>query len=134
MPTTTLTTVRELEDAVVAACQKLRATEDRDAIPDSDIPEDYEVTRWLPDVFTDRGTRGLRVRSSAPKGSCGESRAILGLLRWHTSGGNLDGLFIAQFQAGHNYGKCETISVILRCLTGATTSPAIEAWKRTGLI
>lgn len=121
-------TVSDLADLLIPWFERLEAG---DEIANSEIPTDDEIVAWTRGLFTDQGGR-LRVRKSTPKGADGPLRAVFGLYRWHCSGGNLDGLFIAQWNAGDAWSRVETYITVLQVASGHT-SRAVEAWKRTGL-
>lgn len=64
-----------------------------------------------------------------------EAAQITGaLLRWHTSGGDLHGLFGAQFRAGSDdlFARLDTLAQTLLILSGADFT-AVAAWRSTGL-
>jgi hypothetical protein len=128
-------TVSDLTDLLVPWFQRLRDAGTLDA---DSIPDDAQVTEWTAALFTDRTgsgrfARGLRARKQAPKGSTGAVRGLFGLYRWHSSGGALDGLFIARWNAGEAFDQVDTYVTVLLAASGRR-SPAIEAWKRTGVI
>lgn len=129
---TARTTLEELEELSVAALEILARQDGPDAIPLEEIPGRGEVTAWLGEVFTDRGGR-LRQRSSMVKGASRAGRGLNGLLKWHRSGGNLDGLYFAKWTAGADFDKIATLASVVMALAGSSSSAA-AAWRRTGLI
>jgi hypothetical protein len=132
-PVQSLTTEHKVADLADLLIPWFEALEAGDEIPNSEIPTDDEVLAWTRSLFTDHGGR-LRVRKSAPKGATGPERGVHGLYRWHASGGNLEGLFIAKWNAGEAWSRVETYISVLRIASGRESSPAIDAWRRTGLV
>lgn len=95
------------------------------------VPSDDEVAQWTAALFTDHGGR-LRVRRSPAKGASDVERAVHGVFRWHGSGGSLEGLFIAKFNAGEAFDRVDTYVSVLLVASGRRSS-ALAAWQRTGL-
>jgi hypothetical protein len=96
-----------------------------------DVPDDETWHAWTRALFTEHG--GLRRRKTAPKGADNNIRALFGLMRWHGSGGNLEGLFIAQMTADKDkWPLMETYTTCLMAAFGFQSS-AVAAWQRTGL-
>lgn len=125
----TSATVAELADLLVLWVERLRVV---GSIAAEEIPSDAEVRAWIGALFTDRGGR-LRRRKSLPKGTNPTVLGLQALLKFHGSGGNLEGLFYAKWQAGEDWPKVETFGAVLLLAFGKR-SHAVEAWARTGLV
>jgi hypothetical protein len=121
-------TLEDLQGRVRAGLAQLRDGE----IPAEEIPTDEEATAWVADAFTDQGGR-LRMRKSAKKGASDQGNALRGMLRWHRSGGTLDGMMMARWTAGRDAGKVDTLATLVLILSGERSS-ALAAWERTGLV
>lgn len=101
-------------------------------VPAAEIPTDDEVLQWTRSLFTDH--RGpLRARKACPTGSSNAERAVHALVRWHRSGGNLEGLFYAKWAAGEAWSRVGTYVTVL-LLAAGQSSPALATWARTGLL
>ncbi|MCP4902333.1 MAG: hypothetical protein GY906_35650 [bacterium] len=151
--TTTKPTMTDLMGAWTEALTKLRDAERADTLEDLATLERYLNERgwnWY-DLFscayTDQGSRGLRLRSSALSRDRVERQddgrslntdyelwnvgaALFGHLKWHRSGGALDGLMIAEFRTPREIREgLEWASVILQTVLHGH-SPASNAWNR----
>ena len=123
---------------VLSATRKLRDTGKVPTVSD-DI-----ISAVIPKLFTDKADRrhpagrSTRVRSTPlainhPDRPTSQAARITGrLLRWHTSGGNLHGLFAAQWDAGELFEGLDTLAQTILVLSGQD-STALSAWKATGL-
>lgn len=120
--------VADLADLLIPWFEHL---EQSGTIATAAIPTDEEVVAWTQSLFTDHGGR-LRVRRTSPKAATNVERAVHGLFRWHQSGGSLEGMFIARWNAGEAWDRVDTYIDVLLVASGRT-SPALAAWQRTGL-
>lgn len=108
-----------------------------------DVPtvSDELVCLVIPRLFTDKPDRrhpkgrSTRVRSTPqvinhPDRPTANAARIVGrLLRWHTSGGDLHGLFAARWDAGELFEGLDTLAQTILVLSGQDSS-ALSAWKR----
>ncbi len=118
-------------EALVSELEAWRAFAAERGIEDVTDAETWEL--YVRALFTDRGGE-LRRRKSPAKGASRNVRAVFGYLRFLGSGGSLEGLFCAQWQAESkaDWAAIETFGLILQEAWGRR-SPALDAWKRTGL-
>ncbi len=120
---------------VVVAVKELR---DRLPADFDGIPTDSLIDEVIPQVFTDRKVKGrayVRPRSSLAPTAGEPARSLVGILKWHNSGGDLTGLFMARLRVSEaTYSQVETLAILLRRLTGQVNSSAVQAWERTGLV
>ncbi len=151
--TTTKPTMTDLMDAWSGALTRLRDAERADTLEDLATLERYLNERgwnWF-DLFscayTDQGPRGLRLRSNAMTRDRVERQdderssdaayqlwnvgaALHGTMKWHRSGGTLDGLVIAGFRTPREIQEgMEWVGVILQTVLHGH-SPASNAWNR----
>jgi len=142
MPTATpiidrSTPIPEITVEVLIATRKLRSVH----VP---TVSDDVISLVIPRLFTDKPDRrnpkgrSTRVRSTPqvinhPDRTTANAARITGrLLRWHTSSGDLHGLFAAQWDAGELFEGLDTLAQTILVLSGQD-STALSAWKRTGL-
>jgi hypothetical protein len=118
-------------DELVAQLEAWRSFAAGRGIEDVTDAETWEG--YVRALFTDRGGK-LRRRKSPAKGATGNVRAVFGYLRFLGSGGSLEGLFCAQWQAESksDWAAIETFGLVLKEAFGQA-SPALDAWRRTGL-
>jgi hypothetical protein len=124
------TTVSELTEALQGLRDRLAAAGTVEAIPHTELPSHDEIAQWTAALFTDRGGR-LRQRSAPAKGATNVERAVHGLTRWHSSGGSLEGLFIAKWNAGEAFDRVDTYVDLVLVASGRRSAAA--AWAATGL-
>jgi hypothetical protein len=124
-------TVNDLVDAVQAVLDIL--THDTSIT----IPDRETVDRVLREQFIESAHGGhpapyFRLRSANPKTAQRDSRGFRGFFNWHRSGGSLEGLFCARWEAGDAAEAMETLAQVVLAVAGAR-STAVEAWQRTGI-
>jgi len=139
----TATTIDRSTSIPVITAHVLDATR---KLREQDVPtvSDELVCLVIPKLFTDKPDRrnpkgrSTRVRSTPqvinhPDRPTANAARIVGrLLRWHTSNGDLHGLFAAKWDAGELFEGLDTLAQTILVLSGQDSS-ALSAWKRTGL-
>ena len=116
-------TLQTLTDVVRDAIATVRESKG----DDFPFPSDWE--ELVREVYTDRGGN-LRRRKSMRKTASESARSLAGIMRWHFSGGTLDGYMIARFRVTEErFEEIENLGVILVQLT-AGGSPAVNRWQR----
>lgn len=125
----------ELQEAAMAALSVLEAAEYETAEERPDVPGRQVALDAIAAVFTEQGGT-LRQRKQLRKGASRDARCLAGILRWLGGSGTLDGLMMAQWAAEsrERYSELETLALVIRAVAGSTRSPAVDAWRRTGLV
>lgn len=131
------TPIPSITDQVLEATRTLREA----GLP---CPSDELIQQIIPRLFTERPDRrhphgrATRVRSQAGRINhpdrevSNAARTTARLLRWHTSSGDLHGLFAAQWDAPTLFDSLDTLAQTILVLSGVDSS-ALRAWKGTGL-
>lgn len=132
----------DIRAGVPARDSLLRAVDEALSLPIPEAPGPEEARRAIRGIMRvrewDKGIvrplAGYRARAGAP--DC--ARALGDWLRWHAGGGNLHGAFSACFWGNPGTdtvgGRMNTLAAVLRTIAGASSSPALDAWKRAGVI
>lgn len=138
-----MSTINKSTPIPVITAEVLDATRKLEARGLPVLPEAV-ICSIIPKLFTDKADkrhpagRSTRVRSQAQRINhpdrevSNAARTTANLLRWHTGGGNLHGLFAAQFDAPTLFDGIDTLAQTVLVLSGVD-STALKAWKGTGL-